>query len=114
MEYDRTIFFPSNKNEKVRNCPGRELIVRSAGKTKRSVFESGVCCVMLANLRISGSADVEAAAAPATGDFVPAGISARAPGTVSLPGRRTISVSRLKHTAAINPSVLPPGRLGGA
>ena len=44
---------------------------------KRKVFASEACCVMLANLRISGPPDDNAAAGTATTDAgrVPAGLS---------------------------------------
>src|SRR5260370_20975695 len=69
---------------------------------------------MLASCRIRGSANDEAAAPTAPARIVPAGISDLALETAAFVGLRTISVSKLRHTNAMKPSVLPSRRLDGA
>jgi hypothetical protein len=83
---------------------------------KRNVFASEACCVMLANLRISGPPDDKAAkgTAPADACAVPAGLSDLALAREAVAGRRTTRVSMLKHTNAMNPIILVSYRLPGA
>src|ERR1700678_3394483 len=116
MEYERMIFFPSKRNEKVRNWPGRAFNFRPSGTMKRSVFVSEVCGVMLANRRIKappGDA-VGAGGSPAGACAAAAGVADRAPARGALEGRRTARVSALKSTNPMKPIVRASYRLGGA
>src|SRR5580700_311736 len=106
MEYDRTTFFPSNRNEKVRNCPGRKFSVRPSGTMKRRVLASGVCCVIFANFRIRESETGEPAGRTAWAATACAG--------AGLVGRRTTKITTLKKTIAMKPRALVSLRVDGA
>ena len=77
--------------------PGRALSFRSRGTMNRIVFESEVCGVMLANLRISGPDDACTGTGGAADLALAAGV---------LAGRRIMRASMPKHIAEMKPTVL--------